>query len=67
MAPRRGSAAWGEAGNSPAAAFLDTAASLGADLLIKGGYARSRLRQLIFGKITSEILAEANLPVFMAH
>ncbi len=57
----------GEAGNSPAAALLETAAVLGADLLIKGGYTRSRLRQLFFGRVTSEILAEANLPVFMAH
>jgi nucleotide-binding universal stress UspA family protein len=57
----------GGAGNSPAAALLETAAILGADLLIKGGYTRSRLRQLIFGKVTSEILAETNLPVFMAH
>ena len=57
----------GEAASSPAAALLETAAVLGADLLIKGGYTRSRLRQLIFGKVTSEILAETNLPVFMAH
>lgn len=57
----------GEVENSPAAALLEAAAALGADLLIKGGYTRSRLRQLIFGKVTSEILAEANLPVFMAH
>jgi len=56
-----------ETEKTPAAALLDTAAALGADLLIKGGYTRSRLRQLIFGKVTSEILAEANLPVFMAH
>ncbi|MEJ0095893.1 MAG: universal stress protein [Methylocella sp.] len=57
----------GPTSNSPAAALLDAAATLGADLLIKGGYTRSRLRQLIFGKVTSEILADANLPVFMAH
>ena len=57
----------GEAARSPAAALLETAGVLGADLLIKGGYTRSRLRQLIFGKVTSEILSDANLPVFMAH
>ncbi|MGB7090980.1 MAG: universal stress protein, partial [Methylovirgula sp.] len=43
------------------------ARSVGADLLIKGGYTQSRLRQMIFGGATSQILAEANLPVFMAH
>jgi nucleotide-binding universal stress UspA family protein len=48
-------------------AVLDTAAALGADLLIKGGYTQSRLRQMIFGSATGQILAEANLPIFMAH
>jgi nucleotide-binding universal stress UspA family protein len=59
--------ALGEASKSPGAAVLNAAAMLGADLLVKGGYTRSRLRQLIFGNVTSEILAEADLPVFMAH
>lgn len=57
----------GEATKSAGAALLETAAMLGGDLLIKGGYTRSRLRQFIFGNVTSEILANANLPVFMAH
>ncbi|ACB96580.1 universal stress protein [Beijerinckia indica] len=48
-------------------AILEAATELGADLLIKGGYTQSRLRQLIFGGVTSEILAETHLPVFMAH
>jgi len=52
---------------TPGFAVLVTARSVGADLLIKGGYTQSRLRQLIFGGATSQILAEANLPVFMAH
>ena len=47
-------------------AWLDEAAALGADLLIKGGYTRSRLRQMIFGDATSHILARAKLPVLMA-
>ena len=52
---------------APGVALLEKAAMLGADLLIKGGYTQSRLRQMIFGSVTSEILAEATLPVFMAH
>jgi hypothetical protein len=52
---------------TPGLAVLVTARSVGADLLIKGGYTQSRLRQMIFGGATSQILAEANLPVFMAH
>ena len=43
------------------------AAELGADLMIKGGYTQSRIRQMIFGSVTSDILAEASLPVFMSH
>ncbi len=47
--------------------ILAKAAELGSDLLIKGAYTQSRLRQMIFGGQTSHILAEANLPVLMAH
>jgi nucleotide-binding universal stress UspA family protein len=48
-------------------AILAKAAELGSDLLIKGAYTQSRLRQMIFGGQTSHILAEANLPVLMSH
>ena len=47
--------------------ILEQAASLGGDLIVKGGYTQSRLRQMIFGGATSEILASADIPVFMAH
>ena len=55
---------------SPAAAgvvMLEEAAKLDADLLIKGGYTQSRLRQMIFGGATNHILNEAQIPVLMAH
>ena len=38
-----------------------------ADLIIKGAYTQSRLRQMIFGGATSHILAAAELPVVMAN
>ncbi len=47
--------------------ILDHAASLGCDLLVKSAYTQSRLRQMIFGGATRHILAQAALPVFMAH
>lgn len=47
--------------------ILREAETLGADLLIKGAYTHSRLRQMILGGATSHILAEAQLPVLMAH
>jgi nucleotide-binding universal stress UspA family protein len=47
--------------------ILAAAASEGADLLVKGAYTRSRLRQMIFGGATHHILHAAELPVLMAH
>ena len=44
-----------------------TRSANGCDLLIKGAYTQSRLRQMIFGGATSHILAHAELPVLMAH
>lgn len=47
--------------------MLAEAHALGADLLFKGAFTHSRLRQMIFGGATSYIMAHADLPVFMAH
>jgi nucleotide-binding universal stress UspA family protein len=52
---------------SSGAAMLDEAMAAGSDLLVKGAYTQSRLRQMIFGGATSHIIAEAQLPVLMAH
>lgn len=46
---------------------LAEAAALGADLLIKGAYMHSRLRQTNFSGATSHILGAAEIPVFMSH
>jgi nucleotide-binding universal stress UspA family protein len=48
-------------------AILSAAASLGCDLLVKGAYTQSRLRQFIFGGATSHILSNTTIPVLMAH
>jgi len=47
--------------------ILDQAAALGCDLLVKGAFTQSRLRQMMFGGATRHILAKATLPVLMAH
>src|SRR3546814_2284506 len=47
--------------------ILEECRTAGADLLVKGGYTQSRLRQMIFGGATSEMLRAAELPVLMAH
>jgi len=54
-------------GRSTGETILAAAASEDCDLLIKGAYTQSRLRELIFGGATRHILANATLPVFMAH
>ena len=51
----------------PGEAILAEAKAQGADLLIKGAYTQSRLRQMIFGGATSHILGAADIPVFLAH
>ncbi len=51
----------------PGETILVEAHGIGADLLFKGAFTHSRLRQMIFGGATSHILAHADLPVFMAH
>ncbi|MGH6895663.1 MAG: universal stress protein [Geminicoccaceae bacterium] len=52
---------------SVGAAILEECGALGADLLLKGAYTHSRLRQMIFGGATSHMLGAAELPVIMAH
>ncbi len=54
-------------GRTTGEAILAAAQSLGCDLLIKGAYTQSRLRQMIFGGATRHILAHATVPVLMAN
>ena len=54
-------------GRSTGEAILANAAARNCDLLIKGAYTQSRLRQMIFGGTTRHILANATLPVLMAR
>ncbi len=54
-------------GRQPGEAVLETCDNLSADLLVKGAYTHSRLRQLIFGGATQHILLNAELPVLLSH
>jgi nucleotide-binding universal stress UspA family protein len=47
--------------------FIDEAKAIGADLMVKGAYTQSRLRQMIFGGATRHIIMEATMPVILAH
>jgi nucleotide-binding universal stress UspA family protein len=47
--------------------ILDEAGDIGADLVLKGAFTRSRLRQVVFGGTTQHILDYAEVPVLLAH
>lgn len=47
--------------------LLSRSSDLGADLLIMGAYGRPRLRELILGGATHDILRHMTLPVLMSH
>jgi nucleotide-binding universal stress UspA family protein len=47
--------------------FLKEAVAAGADLMVKGAYTQSRIRQMIFGGATRHIIMESTVPVIMAR
>ena len=57
----------GREGRSAGEAILTECSRVGADLLVKGAYTQSRLRQMIFGGATRHVMARAQLPVMLAH
>lgn len=54
-------------GRKPGLAILEEAGKLDCDLLIKGAYTQSRIRQMILGGPTSQILSATTVAVFMAN
>lgn len=49
------------------AAYLNRSSEIGADLLVKGAYARARVRQLILGGRTRHIIGNATIPVLLSR
>ncbi len=47
--------------------LLEQVAQIGADLLVMGAYGHSRLKEMILGGATREVLGHAPLPILMAH
>jgi nucleotide-binding universal stress UspA family protein len=47
--------------------FMREAMAAGADLMLKGAYTQSRIRQMIFGGATRHIIMESPIPVIMAR
>ncbi|MBL8670812.1 MAG: universal stress protein [Alphaproteobacteria bacterium] len=48
-------------------ALADEAVAWGADLIVKGAYTQSRLRQLIFGGVTRHLILASPIPVLFSH
>ena len=47
--------------------LLSRASDLGADLLVLGAYGHSRLREMVLGGVTRDILQHMTVPVLMSH
>ncbi len=48
-------------------ALLAQSKEAGVDLLVVGGYSRSRLRDVVMGGVTTHLLQHADMPVLMYH
>ncbi|KWR87761.1 universal stress protein UspA [Cupriavidus sp. IDO] len=56
-----------EEGGDPDNVLLRVARSLQADLLVAGGYGRSRLSELVLGGTTRALTRQAEVPLFVSH
>ena len=54
-------------GKNTGQAILTATQTLACDLLVKGAFTQSRLRQMIFGGATQHVMTAATLPVLLAH
>ena len=52
---------------SVAETLLSRASSLRADLIVMGGYGRSRFREFVLGGVTRDVLQYMSVPVLMSH
>jgi len=55
------------AGHSVGEALLLETEKLEADMMIMGGYSHSRMRELIMGGVTRDVIEQTNIPVVMGH
>jgi nucleotide-binding universal stress UspA family protein len=52
---------------SPVEVLLRYATEHGSDLLVAGGYGHSRIRELVLGGATRQLLADVRIPVLLSH
>jgi nucleotide-binding universal stress UspA family protein len=48
-------------------ALLNRASETGADMIVMGGYGRSRFREFVLGGVTRHMLQHMTVPVLMSH
>jgi nucleotide-binding universal stress UspA family protein len=53
--------------NSAASVFLDHVEKVNADLVVLGSLGQSRLRSIVFGDVTRQVLDKTHVPVIMSH
>lgn len=54
-------------GKSIGKSLLQKAEEVGADLMVMGGYSHSRMRELILGGVTRDVIESTTIPVIMGH
>ena len=54
-------------GRSAGIALLNEARRVGADVMVMGGYAHRRMIERLVGGATRDVLAKADMPVFLHH
>ena len=47
--------------------ILETAESVGADLVVMGSHGRRGLEKLVLGSVTAQVLSHAHLPVLVVR
>jgi nucleotide-binding universal stress UspA family protein len=55
------------AGKSVGEALLAETKKLGSQMMVMGGYSHSRMRELILGGVTRDVISSADIPVVMGH
>ena len=57
----------GDSDMNPGQAIIDQAREIKADLIIMGAYGHTRLREIILGGVTHDLLKQAPVPILLAH
>lgn len=52
---------------APGPTIIEAAQASGADMIVKGAYTQSRLRQMIFGGLTRHLILSSPIPVLFSH